>query len=373
MRLLPELAQKVIDEVRLVMHESMIVVDEKGTIIAATESNRVGDFHQGAYHVLKSKKKLYINEQNRERFKGVKYGINLPLMFERKIIGVIGVTGHPSEIEPYADLLRKMTELMIKETYHLEQKEWQTRGLEAFFNEWVMLNEVDEAFIKRGQLLGISVGFPYLCILMEASDEDGQAVSFFMNEWFQNQFPHRSEDVLIRWQDGRFLLLRAIEGEETCRDERLEAELIRWRKAFLKNGENRRFSIGVSESVTTYSLKRAYHEASKAIKAATIEKGIIYSEELLLEIIGAEMEHSVKDEFLERVLGRLESEPELQGTLRSYLIHNQSIVDTAEALHIHKNTLHYRLKQIRELTGIDAKETLGLTLFYLAFSLRGEV
>ncbi|WP_307843166.1 helix-turn-helix domain-containing protein [Priestia megaterium] len=42
---------------------------------------------------------------------------------------------------------------------------------------------------------------------------------------------------------------------------------------------------------------------------------------------------------------------------------------TAFDLHIHINTLHYRLKQMKELTDIDPKSVKGITLFHLALSL----
>ncbi|MEK1832198.1 helix-turn-helix domain-containing protein [Priestia megaterium] len=48
------------------------------------------------------------------------------------------------------------------------------------------------------------------------------------------------------------------------------------------------------------------------------------------------------------------------------LFSQRSIVEkTAFDLHIHINTLHYRLKQMKELTDIDPKSVKGITLFTL--------
>ena len=41
------------------------------------------------------------------------------------------------------------------------------------------------------------------------------------------------------------------------------------------------------------------------------------------------------------------------GTYLSFLVHDRNVVRTAEALHIHRNTLMYRLEKIRDITGMD--------------------
>lgn len=59
---------------------------------------------------------------------------------------------------------------------------------------------------------------------------------------------------------------------------------------------------------------------------------------------------------------------DLYNTLFSYIKHNCSQRDTADTLHIHLNTLKYRLKRIEELTMInfdDAEELLYLHLSFL--------
>lgn len=128
MRLVPELAKKIVNEVQLVMTEDTIVVDQNGYIIASTDSNRVGTFHEGANIVMKTKKKLYINEEFATHLQGVKPGINLPIIYENDVIGVIGITGIPKDIEPFAELIRRMTELIIREANYIEKKNGKQEG-----------------------------------------------------------------------------------------------------------------------------------------------------------------------------------------------------------------------------------------------------
>lgn len=54
-------------------------------------------------------------------------------------------------------------------------------------------------------------------------------------------------------------------------------------------------------------------------------------------------------------------------TISAYLSHSQKPGPTCDELHIHRNTLDYRLRRIEELTGIDWSD--GETMFLLYFSL----
>jgi DNA-binding PucR family transcriptional regulator len=49
---------------------------------------------------------------------------------------------------------------------------------------------------------------------------------------------------------------------------------------------------------------------------------------------------------------------ELVKTLESYLDHGSSLVDTAQALYIHRNTLLHRLERIEQLCPVDLHDPL---------------
>lgn len=86
MQLSPKLAAKIISEVQDVVKEDIILVDINGIIISSTDESRIGSFHEGATIVIKSKQKLYIDQIKAQVLKGVKAGINMPIMFHNKVI-----------------------------------------------------------------------------------------------------------------------------------------------------------------------------------------------------------------------------------------------------------------------------------------------
>jgi len=48
---------------------------------------------------------------------------------------------------------------------------------------------------------------------------------------------------------------------------------------------------------------------------------------------------------------------------------NGSINATSEELFVHKNTLQYRLKKVKEITGYDPRKLRDFTILYLAILL----
>ncbi|MET9341736.1 helix-turn-helix domain-containing protein [Nonomuraea sp. NPDC003804] len=56
---------------------------------------------------------------------------------------------------------------------------------------------------------------------------------------------------------------------------------------------------------------------------------------------------------LAALLAPLDAHPELLLTLETHLRHGRSRRATADALHLHPNTVDYRLRRVAALTGLD--------------------
>jgi sugar diacid utilization regulator len=73
---------------------------------------------------------------------------------------------------------------------------------------------------------------------------------------------------------------------------------------------------------------------------------------------------------LAQLLDPLDRNPDLPLTLEVYLDHDLDRRKTAAALHVHPNTLDYRLRRIVDLTGLDPSTTRGLQLLGAALAAR---
>ncbi len=97
----------------------------------------------------------------------------------------------------------------------------------------------------------------------------------------------------------------------------------------------------------------------------------------------------VEDHLLEVLMGRLpgtaaglrgrvlaplagSEHEELLRTLRAFVSHHYDRAATSEALHVHRNTLAYRLRRIEEITGLDLSSARDLACVYLAIAIEVE-
>jgi carbohydrate diacid regulator len=116
-------------------------------------------------------------------------------------------------------------------------------------------------------------------------------------------------------------------------------------------------------------INKSFKEAQKALKVARKNKGIVFYEDLILEIILEDIPSEMQKDFLKQTIHMMEKDQILIETLQHYMNNNQSIKKTAEEMNIHINTLHYRLNKIEELTGINPKTTEGIVIFYISLLL----
>jgi hypothetical protein len=73
---------------------------------------------------------------------------------------------------------------------------------------------------------------------------------------------------------------------------------------------------------------------------------------------------------LASVLDPLDRNPDLTKTLETYLAHDLDRRRAAAALHVHPNTLDYRLRRVVELTGLDPSTSRGLQVIGAALAAR---
>ncbi|WP_410667749.1 PucR family transcriptional regulator [Amycolatopsis sp. cmx-4-68] len=72
------------------------------------------------------------------------------------------------------------------------------------------------------------------------------------------------------------------------------------------------------------------------------------------------------DQWLRAVAHRLANGPDLVTTLDVYYRHDMNRLRAAVALHIHPRTLDYRLRRVREVTGVDPSSTKGVRVLTAA-------
>ncbi|MFE3190600.1 PucR family transcriptional regulator [Nocardia sp. NPDC059240] len=117
-------------------------------------------------------------------------------------------------------------------------------------------------------------------------------------------------------------------------------------------------TVGISTPTTLAELGDARIRATYARRAAqTLDAHVTAADDLttLPELL-AGIPEPVRDTYRTRVLGELledDAHAALRDTLVAFLDHNGSWTRTAEAMHLHVNTVHYRIERVERLTGRD--------------------
>lgn len=356
------LAKKIIREVKNFIEENLIMVDTTGTIIASTDITRIGSFHEGALIAATEQRMKVITIEEEETLVGVRAGITLPLFHQQKVVGVIGITGTPEKVLPYGELIKKMTELLIQESYYQDQFEWEARSLETFVFDWLLKDSPSTSIQNRAELLGIEMEIERQVVILEFQ---GDSSSLQTKRWRQTvqDFGLSEGDIFVQWGQNRMLLLHATKKQRSKKSllSRLQRLLLQ-----LEALAEAPVFMGIGKTGTSSTVKESYFEAERALDVCTTDAPIMFEEDLRLDMILHTVPATIKKDFTHRVLAAVLEEQELMETIKVLLEKNLSLKETAAELHIHINTLHYRLKKIESLTTLNLKEVRDLTSLYLS-------
>ncbi|MCP8968481.1 CdaR family transcriptional regulator [Ectobacillus ponti] len=360
--LFPDLAKKIVREVRRLISENIIIVGANGIIIASTDPTRLGTFHEGALLCLQQKKTVIITKEDEHKLQGVKAGISLPLLFHDEVVGVIGITGKPEDISQYGEIMRKMTELLIHENYFLEQLELEQRSYEAFVFDWLQRREWSPSFLDRAKALGVTLEGRQRLILLALHESD----PLLQRKVWQYMHPLLpKQDLLVRWGNERLILVHAV-GEEDAKE--TAALLNKW-KQDAESAFPVKLAVGIGQTMPAKRMHTSYEQALRALEVALPTHAVVFHENLRLEMCLQDISGDTREEFLKRTLYALVYERELFEALQAFIGCNQSYKLAAEQLHIHINTLHYRFKKIEEATGLNPKRFEDLATLYVALRL----
>lgn len=99
MQLTTMIAKQIVERSMKIIKHSVNVMDEYGVIIGSGDPSRLNCRHEGAILAINENREVEIDYSTAQQLRGVKAGINLPIVFQNKVIGVVGISGKPSEIQ----------------------------------------------------------------------------------------------------------------------------------------------------------------------------------------------------------------------------------------------------------------------------------
>jgi len=376
------LAQEIAHENAAVTGLGILITDRNGEVIGSSDLKRVGSFHEASVEVIQTGLSASHTARQAAALQGVRPGLTLPILLNGKAVGTVGITGSPPRVRRFGPLVRRHTEILLRESATLRSQLLRERGIEDLVRDICGFDpEVIEpaALHARAGELGYSlechraaVVFNLLASPVEAQKlrQDTAGLRAEVVRIIREGFG-QAEDIVAATAPGRFVVLHRLsaalpfEGALSTICDAI-TETVRARHKLTMNA-------GIGGAGTTLTeLRSALQDASDALllgakispNAGTHSIRDLRTYQLLSGAGQRSRSRLVATELVE--LRAQADWKQLRATLIAWSEAGFKLVDAASALHIHRNTLLYRMAKIEQITGRSLRDHSASITMYLA-------
>ncbi|MBW8897417.1 MAG: helix-turn-helix domain-containing protein [Massilia sp.] len=369
------LAQDIVSRTMRIIPFNVNVIDARGVILASGDAARVGELHDGALLALARRATVEVDAASARRMHGARPGINLPLVVDGQMCGAIGLSGEPDAVRQFGELLRLTAEMILEQASLAGELQRDSRYREAFVLNLIRGDaggrpELD-AWARRLGLDFARVQTVFLLELRTGSADAERSISELQR--LQLALLAR-QPALLSATTGPYdmVILDAFEPDAVPID-----TAARRRQAVL---------AALAQELCALPFTLTMGLAARGVEAAAVswqsartaarigrrrdpDRAAWSHYDLALPVLLSGLDAGWQAEQLRLPVARLardRSGVTLRRTLEAWFAHNESAAATAAALHIHRNTLDYRLRRVEELTGLLLARAEDRLLLYVS-------
>lgn len=359
----PALAQEIATDLGAIVGLHVLITDRDGVIIGSADPSRVGHLHDPSLEVMATLEPATTTAQQ-ARVLHVRPGITWPIVIAGKPVGTVGLAGSPRTVYRFGLIVQRQIEILVRESELLRSKLLREQALRdvvrdiAFFDADTITPATLTSYAAE---LGVDLRLPRVAIVIDhPASIPAPAMLRLAREAFNGP-----QDLVAELGPARVAVLHRLRNdpETTCN---LLVEQARLR-------HDSPISIGIGEVADDVPrLHGSYEDASAAARLgpATASTSHVFT-------IGRLRVHQVLDStgrhaqtrFVGSLLGELPAAanwPEARATLIAWAESGFNLVRAAELLHIHRNTLLYRLDKLSQQCGQPVRESATGIALYLA-------
>lgn len=365
-------ARQIVQRAMSIISHSVNVMDSNGVIIASGNPSRLFQRHEGAVLALTENRVVEIDAVTAAHLKGVRPGINLPFSFHSQQVGVIGISGEPAQVRAYAELVKMAAEMMVEQAALLDQHQWEKRYREELANQLLQPQPASGSLEAMAAYLGLDLQQPRIVWIAELQDTQPHLLRELLTELEQTQ---REALIAITGFNEMILLRPAslVQGEWNVKQERKQAQQL---QSQLQSRFNLRLIVG-----GFFSGEAGLHRSSLTARATQAmakrlklrHKTLFYQDYPLPSLL-CDLGEDWRAQELScpwQVLGEQDEKGVLRSTLRHYFSRNCDQTQTAAELHIHVNTLRYRLQRIEAITELKINQLTDALQLYIGMLMHG--
>ncbi|GLR77019.1 sugar diacid recognition domain-containing protein [Aliivibrio sifiae] len=375
MQLTTVIAKQIVERSMKIIKHSVNVMDEYGVIIGSGDLSRLNCRHEGAILAINENRIVEIDHATAQQLRGVKAGINLPIIFQNNVIGVVGISGKPVDIQQYGELVKMTAELIIEQAALMTEIQWSKRHKEELVLQLIQPSDLNtQQLYSIAERLELDLNQPRIATIIKVDSFNGENLSLTHLQKLVHLLEYPERDNLVAISSvtlNEVVVLKPITLTDTGWNRSHEEKRIR--QLFQRISHDEKFTIKIALGdyfPNLEGLSQSYMTAKATMNTANSKSRILfYQDNVLPVLIDGLRSDTWRSQQLALPLKKIllaDTKGSLLKTLRTFFIHNCDSAQTCKILHIHRNTLRYRLERIEKETGLNINKINDITYLYLA-------
>ncbi|MFE2068149.1 CdaR family transcriptional regulator [Streptomyces sp. NPDC059467] len=397
----PSLAQEIAGDTSAVIGFNVLITDAEGMVIGSGDRSRVGTFHEASVQVVRTQEAATHNASQAQQLRGVRPGMTLPLIAGGQAVGTVGITGTPTQVRRFGLLVKRQTEILLRESVMLRSRLLAERAGEKLLADIAAYDpEVVEGdfLVFRAAELGFDLRLRRVAVVFEVTVPAAAA----HGQGAHRQAAHRQgaapplalvrsellrtvgevfadpQDIIAATAPGWIGVLHRIPAGSSTTS--LAADCRRVTDVIAAQ-DGLAARVGIGEPATSVGgLHDSYQDACEALRLGTRLAGgsaVHLITDLRVHQVLTAVSQSARNRLLDLTTADLRTQPDwpaLRDTITAWCENGFNLVRASEALHVHRNTVVYRMNKIEQITGRPLREhrtTMALYLACLADQLGG--
>ncbi|TAK88978.1 hypothetical protein EPO04_02625 [Patescibacteria group bacterium] len=374
MKLTPKISNEIVSRAQLVLGRRILVTDQQGRLMAG---NTAGLPVKGA--ILDGLRACQEGKVIRGSV-GETSVSWCPFVYEQQTIGAFGVIEEDVQVTPEAlSLLQGLTEVVTHQHFLLERVQ-PSGGVQAkFLRELLTSTQIDtNERYRQADILQLNIRAPQAVMLVRVggleptskngdsnqTDEltpNGQIAEIITT--IQALFDDEPDNVVAYLGDEVFVVLKGIGGSGL--NTRNTTRFLKDKGAYLHRSlaqklPSNRVTIGVGQYYPDLGgLRKSYQESKLALSVGSRVWGegqLYHIRQVGMFVTLANTAYEHKAELAHQILHPLLRDEQLYKTVRLFLENGLNLTNAAQKLHVHRNTLIYRLDKVSRLIGLDPRK-----------------
>lgn len=355
-------AADIVDQLSKLINMKINIVNSKSIVIANSDENRVGDFHEATKRIIEDHLSELIVKTD-SQFEGTQAGTNLPLVINNEIIGVVGITGEVKTAKDYGQIIKKMCEILIQGKARDILIEQRKREKEVFEIEWICEQDtpITDSFVSEGNSYDIKILLKRRVLVFFPNDKTDK------NAIINTIIIDNINSIAFKYRN---MVIAAISD----RSNEKVIQLIEKVKSKIKGS----IKVGIDEQSIDVNISSQYLKAYKALKSfsSNNQTDYLFYENLFIELLEDEISLKKKKEYVLKIFNNYTDYYEIKKAINLIkTLYNQdgSIKAAADKLAMHPNTLQYQLKKICSKTNLDPRKLNNIGIYTLAIKFSNDI